>query len=103
MNRETLLLTLQDTADWGRNWIFDFIARKTQLVSFNCLSNWGTIDVKKDGYFLVKKSLFKMLGLFFSSKLNLSCYIVSIAKTASPKIVALIRFVKFLNLPLDLH
>ena len=38
-----------------------------------------------------------MLGLTFSSKLDWGSYIVSIAKTASKKIGALIRFMKFLS------
>ena len=38
-----------------------------------------------------------MLGLTFSSKLDWGSYITSIAKTASKKIGALIRFMKFLS------
>ena len=44
-----------------------------------------------------EKSPFKMLGLTFSSKLDWVSYIVSIAKTASKKIEALIRSMKFLS------
>ena len=40
---------------------------------------------------------FKMLGLAFSSKLDWGSYIISIAKTASKKIGALIRSIKFLS------
>ena len=40
--------------------------------------------------------LFLMLGLNFSSKLDQSSYIISIAKTASKKIGVLIRSMKFL-------
>ena len=49
------------------------------------------------GLFLRKKSSFRMLGLTFSSKLDWGSYIVSIAKTASKKIGALIRSMKFLS------
>ena len=38
-----------------------------------------------------------MLGLTFSSKLDWSSYIISIAKTASKNIGALICFMKFLS------
>ena len=69
---------LRDTVDWGRKWLVDFNAGKTQLVSF-------------------EKTSFKMLGLTFSSKLDWGSYIVSIAKTASKKIGALIRSMKFLS------
>ena len=55
----------------------------------------GAIDMKMDGSFLEKKSSFKMLGLTFSSKLEWDSYIISIAKTASKKIGALICSVKF--------
>ena len=50
-----------------------------------------------DGSVLEEKSSFKMLGLTFSSKLDWGSYIVSIAKTASKKIAALIRSMKFLS------
>ena len=57
----------------------------------------GSIDVKIDGSVLEEKSSFKMLGLTFSSKLDWGSYIISIAKTASKKIRALIRSMKFLS------
>ena len=50
-----------------------------------------------DGPALEEKSYFKMLGLTFSSKLDWGSYIISIAKTASKKIGALIRYMKFLS------
>ena len=46
---------------------------------------------------LFEKSAFKMLGLTFSSKLNWRSYIISIAKTASKKIEALVESMKFLS------
>ena len=83
--------------DRGRKWLVDFNAGKTQLVSFDRSKNTGAIDVKMDGSVLEEKSSFKMLGLTLSSKLNWGSYIVSIAKTASKKIGALIRSMKFLS------
>ena len=84
-----------DTVDWGKKWLLDFNAGKTQLVSFDRSNNNGSIDVKMDGSVLEEKSSFKMLGLTFSSKLDWGSYIISIAKTASKKIEALIRSMKF--------
>ena len=52
--------------------------------------------MKIDGSVLEKKSSFKMLGLTFSSKFDWSSYIISVAKTASKKIGALIHSMKFL-------
>ena len=75
----------------------DFNAGKTQLVSFDWSKNTGAIDVKMDGSVLEEKPSFKMLGLTFSSKLDWGSYIISIAKTASKKIGALIRSMKFLS------
>ena len=49
------------------------------------------------GSILEEKSSFKMLGLTFSSKLDWGPYIISIAKTPSKKIGALIRSMKFLS------
>ena len=64
-----------------------------------CLtSNTVSIDVKMDGYVLEEKSSFKMLGSTFSSKLDWGSYIISIAKTASKKIGALIHSMKYLSL-----
>ena len=88
---------LRDTVDWGRKWLVDFNAGKTQLVLFDLSKNTGAIDVKMDGSILGEKSSFKILGLTFSSKLDWGSYIVSIAKTASKKIGALIRSMKFLS------
>ena len=51
----------------------------------------------KDGSVLEEKTSFKMLGFAFSSKLDWGSYIVSIAKTASKKIGALICSMKFLS------
>ena len=56
--------------DWGREWLVDFNAEKTQLVSSDQCSNTGAIDVKMDESVLEEKSSFKMLGLAFSSKLD---------------------------------
>ena len=58
---------LGDTVDWGKKWLVDFNARKTQLVSFDQSNNTGSIDVKMDGSVLEETSSFKMLGLNFSS------------------------------------
>ena len=83
--------------DWGRKRLIDFNGGKTQLVSFDQSNNNGSIDVKMDGSVLEEKSSFKMLGLTFSSKLDWGSYIISIAKTASKKIGALIRSMAFLS------
>ena len=88
---------LRDTVDWGRKWLVDFYAGKTQLILFDLSKNTGAIDVKMDGSVLDEKTSFKMLWLTFSSKLDWGSYIVSIAKTASKKIGALIRSMKFLS------
>ena len=74
---------LQDTVDWGRKWLVDFNAGKTQLVLFDLSNNKGFLDVKMDGSVFEKRSSFKMLGLTFSSKFDWGSYIISIAKTVS--------------------
>ena len=60
----------RDTVDWGRKWLIDLNAVKTQLVLFDWSKNSGVINVKMDGSVLEEKSSCKMLGLNFSSKLN---------------------------------
>ena len=49
---------LRDTVDWGRKWLVDFNAGKTQLVSYNRSKNTGAIDVKIDGSVLEEKTSF---------------------------------------------
>ena len=88
---------LRDTVDLGKKWLVDFNAGKTQLVSFDQSNNNGSIDVKMGGSILEEKSSFKILGLSFSSKLDCGSYMISIAKTASKRIGALIRSMKFLS------
>ena len=88
---------LRDTMDWGRKWLVDFNAEKTQLVLFERSKSTGAIDVKMDGSVLKEKTSFKMVRLTFSSKLDWGSYIVSIAKSASKKIGALICSMKFLS------
>ena len=83
--------------DWGRKWLVDFSAGKTQLVLFDLSNNTGAIDVKMDGFVLEEKSSFKMLCLTFTPKLERGFYIISIAKTASKKIGTLIRSMKFVS------
>ena len=56
-----------------------------------------------DGCLLEEKSYFRMLGLSFSSKLDWGSYIISIDKTASKKIGALIRSVKFFSSEVALY
>ena len=91
---------LRDTVDWGKKWLVYFNAGKTRLVLFDRSNSSGSIDVKMDGSVLQEKSSFRMLGLTFSSKLDRGSYITSIAKTASKKIGALIRSLKFFLLRL---
>ena len=64
---------------------------------FDWFDNTVAIDVEMNGSVLEEKSSFKMLGLTFSSKLDWGSYIISIAKTASKKIGALIHSMKFLS------
>ena len=54
---------INETLDWGRKWIVDFNAGKTQLVLFDRFNNIGVIDLKM---VLEEKSSFKMLWYFFN-------------------------------------
>ena len=88
---------LRDTVDWGMKSLVDFNAGKTQLVSFDCFNNIV------GGCVLEDKSFLQMLGLTFSSKLDWGSHIISIAKTASKEIGALICSMKFLSPMVALH
>ena len=52
---------LQDTVDWGRKWLADVNAGKTQLFSFDQSNDTGAIDLKMYRSVLVEKSPFKMM------------------------------------------
>ena len=69
------------SVDQSRNWLVDFNAGKTQLVSFDWSNNTGAIDVRKNGSVLEEKPSFKMLGLSFFSKFEWDPYMIFIAKT----------------------
>ena len=69
---------LRDTVDWGKKWLVDFNAEKTQLVLLDRCNNNSSSDVKMDGSVLEKKSSSKILGLTISSKLDSGSYIISI-------------------------
>ena len=56
--------------DWGKKWLVDFNAGKTQLVLFDWSNNNGSIYVKMNGSVLDEKSSFKILALTFSSNLD---------------------------------
>ena len=88
---------LQDTLDCGRKWYVGFNAGKSQEVSFDQCDNTGAIDGKTNGSVLKENSSFSMLESTFASKLDWSCYIISIAKTTSKKVGALICSMMFLS------
>ena len=47
---------IYETLDWGKKWLVDFNAGKTQLVWFDQPSNNDSIDVRMDGSVLEEKS-----------------------------------------------
>ena len=57
-----LELDLQDTVDWGKKWLVDFNAGKTQLVTLDWSNNNGSIDVKWMGLFLKKNHVLRCWG-----------------------------------------
>ena len=64
-NNQNWLLNLNliyQTLDWGRTWLIDFIAGKTQLVSFDWSDNTGAIDVEMMSLFLRKNHILRCWG-----------------------------------------
>ena len=88
---------LWDTVDWGKKWLVDFNVGNFQLALFDQSNNTVSIDVEMYVSRHEKKPSFEILGLTFSSKLDCGPYIISITKTASREIGALIYFMKFLS------
>ena len=46
---------IRDTMDWGKRWLVEFNAGKTQLVSFDRSNNTGSMHEKMDGSILKEK------------------------------------------------
>ena len=53
---------LRDIVNWGRKWLVDFNAEKTQLVLFDPSNNNGAIDEKIGGSFLRKNHFLRCWG-----------------------------------------
>ena len=87
---------LQDTLDWGRKQLVDFNLEKFNWFCLTSLIKLVLLMWKSMGLFLSKKHLLKA-GVDFLSKLDWGSHIISIAKTASKKIWALIHSMKFLS------
>ena len=88
---------LHDTVDRGRKWLVDFNGGKTQLVLFDQSNSTVAIDGKVGGS-VEERSSFKILGLTFSSKLDWSSYIISIASSMNFFILLRLLCI-FVNLP----
>ena len=50
---------LRDTLDWGKMWLVNFNAWKTQLIYFDQSYNTGSIDVKMDASVFEEKFLLR--------------------------------------------
>ena len=68
----------------------EFNAQESQFVLFYRSNNLGPIDAKMHGFVLEEIVSFKMFRAFFLSEFDWDSYILSIAKTASKKIGAMI-------------
>ena len=78
---------LRETVDWRRKWLVNFNAGTSLLVLFDCSDNTGAI--------LRKNNLLRCWS-WLSFLKGMRTLTLSVTKTASKKIGALIRFMKFL-------
>ena len=92
-NKYSLLLNLfwptrlgQIIADWGRKWLVDFNARKTQIVLCDQSKSSGAIDVKMDRSVPEEKSFFQTVGISLSSKLDEALILSLLLKLPSIKL-----------------
>ena len=92
MNSE-LESELRDSVDWSRKWLVKFNAGKTQLISFDQSNKTGATDVTMDGSVLY---ILRCWGWLFLPNW-IGPLTISLAKTASKKIGALICSIKFLS------
>ena len=75
---------IQDPVNWGKKWLVDFNAGKTQVVQIGGSNNTGSIDLKMDESVLEEKLSFQMVELTFSSKLLLQALTVSLLLKVLP-------------------
>ena len=61
---------LWDTVDWGKKWLVNVNAVKTQLVSFDRSNSTGSIDVKNGWVYSWGKIIFLDAGVDFPSKFD---------------------------------
>ena len=91
---------LRDTVDWGKKWLVDSTAGKTQLVSFDWSNNNGSTDIKMDGSVLEKNHLLRCWC--WPSLLNwIGVLTVSLLLKLSPR--KLICSMKFLSPEVTLY
>ena len=76
------LILIYETLGWGRKWLVNFSARKTQLVSFDRLTTLLLLMWKWMGLFLKKNHCWICWGWL----LDWGSYMISNAKTASEKL-----------------
>ena len=87
---------LWDIVEWGRKWLIDFNLGKTQLISLTRLMKLVLLMWKWMGLFLRENHLLRC-WVAFLFRIVWGSYIISSAKSASKKIGALIRSMKFLS------
>ena len=75
---------IQNPVNWGKKWLVDFNAGKTQVVQIGGSNNTGSIDLKMDESVLEEKLSFQMVELTFSSKLLLQALTVSLLLKVLP-------------------
>ena len=75
---------IQDPVNWGKKWLVDFNAGKTQVVQIGGSNNTGSIDLKMDESVLEEKLSFQMVELTISSKLLLQALTVSLLLKVLP-------------------
>ena len=82
--------------EWGRTWLADFNVWKAQLVSFDWSNNTGTIEVKMDWSVVDENRPLRYWSYL--------CFLNWIAaKSASKKLGALIRSIKFIYTKVALY
>ena len=55
LNWLLILHLIYETLDWGKKWLIDFSAGKTQLISFDRSNNIGSVDVNINGSVLKER------------------------------------------------
>ncbi len=92
-----LEMDLQSVVNWGKNWLVNFNASKTKLLSINHHRDPSLPPIRMSDSQLLESNSLRLLGLTLTADLRWNKYIESIASSTARKVGSLCRARKFFS------